>query len=631
MGRINKILCIALSMIMLAEVVGFEVTAADVNETGNVEANSEISSQTENSGAETEETEQIEKTEEPEETKEENPAVEETEKPQETQEMKDEEETSEAASSQAVSETAEGVSEAAVSELKAEVTENGVTLTWKNSEEVADIDVNVYKYDEEADKNKGTEVEKAGQKEIGDTEKTEIASEDIEDGVKYIAEVTPYALVGEGDEACLMAGTPETVEVVENIATTATSETLDVKYQTKDNNNSLKDGEVLLSWKAPSASVGKYEVKTEPGGSVKTVESTKTEVIISGLSDQVSYTFTVEGMDNTNPSQTVAKGTASGVLISTLTPGDVTGLRATPSHNQVILSWGAPANAAATGYDVYRFTNNTWQKLKSVTTTSYTETVVNGTYRYAVRSYRTGKNGTKYSAAPGVQTSINLVDSCGNSVKMMYFSGRLKSTAPYFKKAFDKKKAGKLKKGTKIKKTLDFQNKRFLCQLSNGKKVWISKDRMNFSKQHYTKKDYTAHVKTSYVNAKGYKSSTNYLVWTSLYTQRVNIYRGSKGNWTLIRSGRCSSGKSKTFTPMGVFKVGKKEKGWFYRAYYVKPVVHFSGKNSFHSRLYKNGKKRRMYDGTMGKPGSHGCIRLMDSDINFLYKSVPKGSTVVNL
>lgn len=314
-------------------------------------------------------------------------------------------------------------------------------------------------------------------------------------------------------------------------------------------------------------------------------------------------------------------------ILDLKTPGDVSGFTATPGHDQVILSWESAADA--TDYYVWRGS----QQIYSGSATGYTDSVKSGSYTYTIQAYRKrtvdGKLETKKSAVSSV--SITYSDSCGSTVKMMTFSGRLKSNAPYFKKATAKKKAGTLSKGTKIT-TLDFANKRFLCKLTSGKQVWISKDRMSFSSQKYVKKDYTTHVKNSYVNANGYKSSSNYLVWTSLYTQRINIFQGSKGNWKLIRSGKCASGKAKTFTPMGTFKIGKKEKGWFYRSYYVKPVVHFSGANAFHSRLYRTGSNgKRLYDSSMGKPASHGCIRLMDTEIQFLYQVVPKGSTVVNL
>ena len=96
----------------------------------------------------------------------------------------------------------------------------------------------------------------------------------------------------------------------------------------------------------------------------------------------------------------------------------------------------------------------------------------------------------------------------------------------------------------------------------------------------------------------------------------------------MIRSCRCATGTYLHKTPKGVFKITYKEKGWFYKTTYEKPIVHFKGANSFHSRIknYKGG----YADATIGKPRSKGCVRLYDEDINFIYKQCPKGTTVVS-
>lgn len=37
----------------------------------------------------------------------------------------------------------------------------------------------------------------------------------------------------------------------------------------------------------------------------------------------------------------------------------------------------------------------------------------------------------------------------------------------------------------------------------------------------------------------------------------------------------------------------------------------------------------RLSDATIGMPASHGCIRMMDEDIQWLYNYVPANTTVV--
>ena len=142
--------------------------------------------------------------------------------------------------------------------------------------------------------------------------------------------------------------------------------------------------------------------------------------------------------------------------------------------------------------------------------------------------------------------------------------------------------------------------------------------------------DYTTADKETFVNAKGYSSPSKYLIWVNLATQRANIFQGSKGNWKLLRTGQVSTGKASTPTPVGVFKVTWKQTGWFASTYTVKPVVRFSAGNgyAFHSRLYYPN-STRLQDGTIGVPASHGCVRMMDPDIQWIYNNAPSGTTVV--
>ena len=142
--------------------------------------------------------------------------------------------------------------------------------------------------------------------------------------------------------------------------------------------------------------------------------------------------------------------------------------------------------------------------------------------------------------------------------------------------------------------------------------------------------DYTPELKTAWVNAKGYSSKTQYLIWVNLTYQRVNIFQGSQGNWTLIRQALCGSGKSSTPTIRGVFATTYKQSSWNYGSYYCGPVVRFYGGYAFHSRLeYWPMGSGRYYDGRIGFPISHGCLRMYDDDIWWIYNNIPSGTTIV--
>ena len=146
--------------------------------------------------------------------------------------------------------------------------------------------------------------------------------------------------------------------------------------------------------------------------------------------------------------------------------------------------------------------------------------------------------------------------------------------------------------------------------------------------------DYTTREKETWVNAKGYSSPSRYLIWINKTYQRVNIFEGEKGNWKLIQSGMVCTGagddpaKGGNRTPEGVWYITFKEKSWPFNTYVCRPVVRFYGGGiAMHSRLYNyNG---TLNDATIGVPASHGCVRMMDEQIYFIYDNCPEKTTVV--
>lgn len=142
--------------------------------------------------------------------------------------------------------------------------------------------------------------------------------------------------------------------------------------------------------------------------------------------------------------------------------------------------------------------------------------------------------------------------------------------------------------------------------------------------------DYADGLKEWYINSKGYSSSTKYLVWVSRQNQKVYVFTGSKGNWKISKTFICGTGKLSTPTPVGVTYITYRQEGWYTSNYMCKPVVRFYPNTgyAFHSRLYyPNGKGLK--DPSIGWPVSEGCVRMLDTDIIYLYKNIPNNSTVV--
>lgn len=132
---------------------------------------------------------------------------------------------------------------------------------------------------------------------------------------------------------------------------------------------------------------------------------------------------------------------------------------------------------------------------------------------------------------------------------------------------------------------------------------------------------------TKFVNTSNLTSTTNYLIWVDTKNFKTNIFKGSKGNWTLVHSYLCSIGKASTPTPKGTFKIGirglyfGKERGYICRYY-----TQFKGNYLFHSIIYNlDGSVR---DGRLGKSISDGCVRLALENAKWIWDNIPQGSTV---
>ena len=165
-------------------------------------------------------------------------------------------------------------------------------------------------------------------------------------------------------------------------------------------------------------------------------------------------------------------------------------------------------------------------------------------------------------------------------------------------------------------------------RLPDGTEGWVDYDAVQIiSGQYYTTTDYSTAVKEYYVNhVRKCSSSTGYLIWVSLYTQRVNIFKGSQGNWKLVLSGPIASGRNECPTPVEVTKIRYKTPQWSYAYYYCHHVSVFDEARGFHSRptAYGGG----IYNSAIGYPASAGCVRLMDEDCTFIYDNCPVGTAV---
>ena len=138
--------------------------------------------------------------------------------------------------------------------------------------------------------------------------------------------------------------------------------------------------------------------------------------------------------------------------------------------------------------------------------------------------------------------------------------------------------------------------------------------------------DYSDATKEGFVDLHGYSSKTNYLVWVSRYTQKVIVFTGSKENWKVYKTFPCSSGANNCPTPVSITEIYLSGDQWYFDNYYVTNVTLFNSDIAFHSILFNY--DGSVFDGTLGYPASHGCIRMTLADSAFM-ETLPIGTTVV--
>jgi lipoprotein-anchoring transpeptidase ErfK/SrfK len=119
-----------------------------------------------------------------------------------------------------------------------------------------------------------------------------------------------------------------------------------------------------------------------------------------------------------------------------------------------------------------------------------------------------------------------------------------------------------------------------------------------------------------------------YLVKVNRRKQQMTVWETKNGVKRAIHTMPCATGKRYTPTPKGTFKMKPIGKFLYDRKYhcYLKYVIRFKGSYLIHSVPVSAAGK--VLDRTIGKPASHGCIRLRIEDAKWLYQ-LPSGTKVL--
>ena len=192
-----------------------------------------------------------------------------------------------------------------------------------------------------------------------------------------------------------------------------------------------------------------------------------------------------------------------------------------------------------------------------------------------------------------------------------------------------------LKKGAKVTIVQrDYHAKAGIseCELADGRRCYIPNRFLNVKKPLGTGAlgDYDRKTKEAFVNGEGGIAGLvgDKLIWISLDKQRVNVFQGSRGNWTLIQEFPCSTGKADapTFDQSfkKVYKVQKKEPKVSYGK--TKGLQWYTFIYGYGMHQWKGGGKANI--GLV--PLSHSCVRLRRDDAKWIYDdaNIPVGTRI---
>lgn len=395
------------------------------------------------------------------------------------------------------------------------------------------------------------------------------------------------------------------------------------------------ESKVVLKWKTVSKATGYYiycfDSQTEQ---FKRIGYTKNaNYTVKNLTNNMSYAFKVSAYRVKN-SQTYIGDLSKEVTATPMVdkPAKPKPYLASCANQSATLKWDKINGA--TGYQIFqKNSSGNFVSIGKIKGTSVSISNLNNDveYYFKVRAYRKVKGAVRYSKYSSVVKAKPLsVSSEIKSIQTMYYKATLNATvyAPVISKSKVTSTKVKITSGTTVTVT-SRSTSECIVQLKNGKKAVVNRSNLSFNSCVYNSKfDYSDAAKEGFVNSKGYYSSTGYLIWISLYRQKVYLFKGTKKHWKLFKTYPCSTGTAQDATPSGTFSLYQKAERCVFDQYsYADYACYFCG-SALHSWL-KYRANGQPVPGSLGSPASHGCVRLRTDDIYYIYHNVPMSTTII--
>lgn len=419
---------------------------------------------------------------------------------------------------------------------------------------------------------------------------------------------------------------------------------------------------IELQWKkAQYATHFEVYCQKEENGPFELLTTTdKLSYVHEGLEADHVYRYYVKTVNNNLGA--VAKGDESNILEQAAVdrprtfsiPEASAKLTYGGSDNGVTISWTMLDATGVSSYEILRGTTNNVEAMTVIGKADadalkyvYVQNP-NGTYYYAVRALGGDSDEPKTSEPTG---KVTVAAKGILAFKSLVWRGTVKSNISIYKESGLHNKVASVKKGTVVKcidkypaSVAKFHTpSKVKVKLSDGTVGWLKYSQLKGGVKAAInlKNDYTRSVKEDYVNSMGFTSKTGYLVWVSPYTQRAYTFTGSAGNWKLLRSDRVTTGRFSHMTAQLNENNRTSKRGQIYkrkgranmvteegRKYFFRYASYFSPGVSMHTGTWwtDTGKRR---GSVTSKPNTWGCVRMYDSAAKWVYKNVPKGSSVV--
>ena len=261
----------------------------------------------------------------------------------------------------------------------------------------------------------------------------------------------------------------------------------------------------------------------------------------TGLTANTSYTAKVAAFGDND--EVVAEGQVEFLTEEAVKPAKVKNFRTISSYNSVILKW-----KKSVGVDSYKIywtgSNGTKGTIKNIK-----KSATSRKFKISEKNRKVKYTFKIVAVKDGVES--DKVTKKDSAVQLMTLKVTLKINKPALKN--HDRPEGKytisLKAGTTIE-TIGFTNGKYVFQKKvKGKlrtfhvtRISVRNQKVNYIGK-YKKKDgwrmvqpiYTKEEAEAFVNAVGVKSKTKHLIWINQYSQRIFVFKGSKGKWKLIK------------------------------------------------------------------------------------------------